>query len=325
MFNLALQNLAIKPNQISNLNSVANKSIKVRGFDHKSDVPVDLSNPKWFLSINQIVNDYCPTDRFMYLEKIKRTAQREKTWESLVGNIIDDLYAEMITGIISYLRNVELEKLNLFHEFSSYRAEKLSSIDKKIKQEKDSLLKKPNQTIITNFLKDINKIMIYEHQLAHTIVNYVISLKGVDINLKSEVDILFPYTIKPKINPVGIGFTRGQEPDFIFDNQIVGDVKTGEWRQSFLYTLAAYALAYEREKNKPLNLGIVVNPVFNKKRPVPLYTNFRVILIQDYFRNAVLIARDKKLLMIKTKSDPGVAKNESDCVNCGYYKHCWDK
>jgi len=323
MINLALENLIVKPNRISNLNDEAGREIKIRGYNSQYSIPPDLNKKEWFLPVNLIVGDYCPTERYIFLKKHKRTIKLESTWESLQGKIIDYIYGIMIEQIQEYLSHTKIDKLSLVSNFKIFQVNILKNVGAIIRKEKKKLMNNPSEGKILQFLSEINKLLIYEHQLAMSIVNYLISIKGMQINLKAESMLVFPFITKPKIQTTNFGFTSGAEPDFIFDNQIIGDVKTGEWKNSFYYTLAAYALAYENEKRKPINLGIIINPSFSKKRTVPIYTNFEVVALKDPLRKAVIALRDRRIEIIKNKTDKGIPKDRDLCRTCGYYNHCW--
>ena len=120
----------------------------------------------------------------------------------------------------------------------------------------------------------------------------------------------FPFIPKPKLIAPDLGFSEGAEPDFIYANRVICDVKTGQWRKSFFLTLAAYALAYENENKKPMNLGVVINPVLQSNRNVPLYRNLEIIIIDDRYRKIVKTLRDKKFELMKNAKDPSKPKDD---------------
>ena len=325
MFCLVFSDL-MNPRKMDKLKELANHRITVRGYNiDQVSVAPELKNKSWFLPVNEIVTDYCPTNRYSYLRKYVSEAKIQLTWESLKGRIIDNLYKDVYKEFLSYTKKTKLKKLYIRKELEKLQEEALEKIKKQIEEVKDKMIKQPKNTEVGKFLQNINNILRFEIELCTAIVDHKISIKK-DINIKSEIELLFPFIFKIKIRAPDLGFSGGLEPDFIYKHLVVGEIKTGEWQEFFKLACAAYALAYEFEHRKNLDLGVVLNPIFNDNRTVPLYYNSDISIIDDSYRKAVLILRDKKISLMREKKDPGIPKIKYDCrAGCGYINYCWGK
>ncbi len=324
MFTLAFSDFA-DPKRIDGLDIQAKEQITVRGYDvGKVGVGADLKNKKWFLAVNEIVSSYCPTDRYSYLKKYRRV-KWEWTWDMLKGSIVDELYGSLFEEFQSCTIKGVLKDLLLFPQMKKFKETKLQEVEETVRKAKPKLLNEPSDAEITTFLNHIERLLCFEIRLCSSILDFRVSIKK-DIRLKSEVALLFPFNPKVKILASDLGFSGGAEPDFIYRDRVIGDIKTGEWQEFFNLALAAYALAYENENHRNLNLGIIINPTFEENRSVPFFDNFGVSIVGDRYRKAVLTLRDKKLNLMKWKQDPGKPGSRDDCSNgCRYLKYCWGK
>jgi len=323
MFNLVLSDMSIEPKRIDSLDKQADSEITIRGYDlDKVMVPPELRRKEWFLPVNEIVSDYCPTDRYLYLTKIvKETA--EPTWERFRGKVIDELYPDLFKALSSYVEQSNLATLQIREALEDFKKSRLENVQKSYKKEKKKLMNPPTEGEFKDFLNGVSKIVRYETQLCSAILDYKVSMKK-DIRVKSEFALLFPFVSKPKLSAPELGFSEGQEPDFIYANRVVCDVKTGKWRDFFLLTLAAYALAFENENKKPMNLGVIINPVLDNNRNVPFYLNSEIVIIGDEYRKIVKTLRDKKLEFMKNAKDPCKPEDEKPCISCGFHNNfCW--
>lgn len=325
MFDVVFSNFITDPRRMNDLDKRAHSEITIRGYDlNKVSVPSELKDKNWFLPVNLIVGDYCPTGRYLYLKKIKNEIKLESTWEMYTGKIIDSLYQNLFERFRDYLNKTKIGELCVREELQKFSEESLSEITKDIEKDKENIINFPKKEEVDSFLNDIKKILRYEVQLCSSIIDFKISIKE-DINLKSEAALLFPFNFKVKFLASDLGFSKGVEPDFILANKVVGEIKTGEWQEFFNLALAAYALAYENEHKQDMNLGVIVNPILKKNRTVPLYLNSQVIIIEDRYRKAVLFLRNKKLEMMKRGEDPNIPKDKKSCYSCGYFNYCWGK
>jgi len=325
MFSVVLSNLIENPQRMESLDNLAENQIKIRGYHlYKVVVPPELKRREWFLPVNLIAGEYCPTRRYLYLKKFKENVKPKLTWEAFQGKVVDDLYKSLFNEFYKYTNSTELKKLYVKEELENFQAPFLDKVQKEIERNKSSMLSTPEQEEIEGFIFSLKKILRYETQLCSSIIDFKISMKR-DINLKAEIALLFPFNFKVKINAPDLGFSEGVEPDFIFAEKVMGDIKTGEWREFFNLTIAAYALAYENEHRRNMNLGVIINPTFTENRTVPCYPHSSIEIIEDRYRKAVLTIRDEKLEMMKSGEDPNTPSDETLCYSCGYFSHCWGR
>lgn len=318
--NLAFEN--IFSNKIEELDKLANDKIHVRGTDPQYDVPADYKKQEWYVPFNEIPIRYCPTDRYSYLNKYHSTASSTKTWESAKGLVLDKLYENFIKQLHSYLSTKRHEDIDIIKDFQTSNETFINQKLQKINQEKDSLLNTPSDEEIINFEKFLKTILRYETQIASSILDYKISMIN-DININSTILTLFPFVVKPAFTALALGISGNPQPDFVFDNKIIIDVKAPPWIDDFYNTLGGYALVYEKANNSKMNLGLIVMPEFSTKRNVPLYFKSEIIIIDDIFRKGFLLRRNNLVELMKKQNDPGIPDDNSPCLSCRYFNHCW--
>jgi CRISPR/Cas system-associated exonuclease Cas4 (RecB family) len=244
------------------------------------------------------------------------------TWAGLKGRIIDELYVGLFEEIARYVTCTKLDQFYVVENLQQYAGKAVAGVRKEIEQRRPKLRDPPDDQETDGFLKELWKIFRYESQLCGALLDYKISSKK-DIRLKSEFVLLFPFNLKCKIVASDLGFSGSAEPDFIYSSRVVGDIKTGSWRDSFELTLAAYALAYENETRRKMNLGIIVNPALTDSRTVPLHMGSEIRIIEDVVRKAVLVNRDRRLATIRDNVEPPLPEQKDICQPCGYYDDCW--
>jgi CRISPR/Cas system-associated exonuclease Cas4 (RecB family) len=325
MFSVVFADL-LDPKKIDSLREVARKEITVRGYNYNHN-PVrlapELSNNSWFLPINEIVSDYCPTYRYSYLKKYVPDAKIQLTWDSFKGRIIDNLYEDLYNEFAKYTNGTKLKDLILRESLEKFKNEWIEKIKKDIERENTKIATPPNGDEIDIFINNIGKLLKFEIELCSAIVDYRISTKE-DINLKAEIGLLFPFVFRGKINASKLGFSGGLELDFIYKQMVVGEIKAGEWREFYNLSCAAYALAYEFEHKRDLDLGVILCPIFHDKRTVPLYYKSEIKILDDIYRKAVLLLRDKKIGLMREGKDPKTPRTKVDCPKgCGYLNYCW--
>ena len=313
----------ITSNRLRELVKQADDKIHIRGFSTECDVPVELRNPNWFLPFNEIPIKYCPTDRYSYLNKYKRSVPRRKSWEILQGGILDDLYDEFIKTLNQYLNETtNLNNTNVIKGLQEFNDRFLECTRLKIRDEKPMLLNPPNAANVKKMIKSIEKILRYEIELASALVDYKLSIVE-SLDISSIPMTLFPFVPKPSYTVGSFGITTTAQPDFLFDNRIVVDVKSPPWNDDFLFTLGGYALVYERANYKPMDLGMIITPEPYNDRNVPSLFRSDIVMIDDICRQGFLLRRDHLLEKMKASSDPGIPETDSKCKTCGYYNHCW--
>jgi CRISPR-associated protein Csa1 len=118
-----------------------------------------------------------------------------------------------------------------------------------------------------------------------------------------------------------LGFSPGAKPDFIFGD-LVGEIKTGEFKEFHKLSLAAYALAYEYHENRPMNFGVLLSVNLSKRRNVPVYEKTECFVISDAYRRAFLEKRNEKFEIVRDRRDPGESPGRGHRVECPYFPKC---
>ena len=318
---LAFEN-TIDPNRINELAKHADNEIHIRGYHHSCDVPVDFRNTS--LPFNEIPIKYCPTDRYSYLHKYKPDVRRRSSWATLQGHILDDLYSNFVDKLSKYLNTAKLDSVNIISGLQEFNDKFLSDSRSKIHRERDNLMNRPNDSDVKNLERLIEKTLRYETELASALLDYKISVIE-SLHIETISTMLFPIVIKPSYTVRSFGISSTAQPDFLFDNKIIIDIKSPPWNDDYFYTLGGYALIHERNTMQSMDLGMIITPEYHKNRNVPHLFRSEIILIDDRYRKEFLLRRDVLLEKIKQSVDPGVPKTDAKCSSCGYYSYCWPK
>lgn len=312
----------ITSNRINDLERLADDKISIRGYNPENDIPVEFRNSNWFLPFNQIPIKYCPTDRYSYLHKYKPEIQQEPTWESFTGRILDDVYEKFIKQLHEYLNTTTLNNTNIIKDFEQFQTSFLIETESKLENIKPNIINFPDFSTIDNFMSLLDNIIQYEIQLSSAMLDYKISITK-DLHLNSMPLILFPFVPKPSYTVTSFGISTNAQPDFIFDNKIMIDIKSPPWNDDYLNTLGGYALIHEKMNNENMNLGMIITPEFENRRNVPHYFNSEIILIDDRYRRTFLLRRLNLLEQMKSGIDPQIPQTNEHCTSCGYFNHCW--
>lgn len=313
---------SLTSNRIQQLEKSADDKIHIRGNNPIYDVPVDFRKPDWFVPFNHIPIKYCPTDRYSYLHKYAPNVKRQQTWESMSGKILDEAYDKFIKKLHEYLNTTTLQNIDIMRDFHTYRKDFIADTNSLIKKEQANIINFPDPIVVEKFNMLLEQTLRYETQLASALLDYKISIIK-DISIKSMLLILFPFVPKPAYTVPSFGVSENAQPDFLFDNKIIIDVKSPPWREEYLNTLGGYSLIYEKMNNKHMNLGMIVTPEFADNRNVPHFFNSEIVLIEDKYRRAFLLRRQNLLEQMKSGKDPGIPDSDEKCKSCAYFNHCW--
>ena len=320
MFHVKYEQLWAGDEFLSRLEEQANVEIRTRGYGTAAKVPPELSNPDWFLAINDIAYSYCPTNRYLYFRKIE-CKRPGPTWESYKGRVLDELIPEIYSRTLDYLVNTSLKDLSITEEVQGSLLKIVAGYKKEL--DRDSLLNPPSPKAVEEFFDGLQKLCAYEAAMAGALLNYRIS-NLYDINVKAEFRILFPFDFKLKISSPRLGISGSAEVDFLLRESILGEIKSSKWYEFYNVGLAGYAMAYENDRKKDVNLGVVVCPLFRRDRNIPIYNNLANIkIVAEPWRKMFLFNRNTRIELIKKEEDPGRPDDSSDCVGCGFYQECW--
>ncbi|MFA6329927.1 MAG: CRISPR-associated protein Cas4 [Candidatus Micrarchaeia archaeon] len=317
MFSVAFQEIT---EQIIEKLAVEAEKITVRGFNPGSPVELSADLAGMTLPVNLMANKYCPTDRYTYIYHNK-LAKRQLTWASFQGKTTEKVYFKM-------LKKFKMKKFEDISKKGIFEATKVigkEEIDEK-KVEFEKIKEKivgyvPTKKDVEIFFENLEKLVVFESLIASSIIEYRLS-RDPSKSISSYIESAFPF--EPELEIKGgteIGFSEKITPDFVFDSKIIGDIKTGEHKPFFEHTLAAYAIAYEKENKKPMNFGIILNPQFGSSQTTIDYQHAKIVLIDDVMRKAFLYFRNEKLDLIKKGHLPDTCTKEI-CQSCCFVKDC---
>jgi len=322
MFHVTFERLWAGESHLSVLDEQAKKGIRTRGYGLAAKVPADLANPEWFLAVNDIAYSYCPTSRYLYFRK-KEGKRPAPTWESYKGRIVDKLIPEIYRKTYEYSISTSLRNLRIVEKVQESLREVID--DYKSGFVADSLLNPPLQSDVDQFFDDILKLIDHETSMASVLLNYRVS-NVYDVNMETEFKILFPFDFKLKISSPFLGISGSAEVDFLLKGSILGEIKSTKWFEFYNVGLAGYALAYEDDRKKDVNLGVVVCPVFLQERNIPMYSNrANIRIVTESWRKIFLVNRNARMGLIKRGEDPGRAEDATKCLGCGFHTECWEQ
>jgi CRISPR/Cas system-associated exonuclease Cas4 (RecB family) len=297
--------------------------ITLRGFESKSYPPPELFGVH--LPVNLLVFNQCKTQRDVYLYV---TGQKiPESWERYSGRVIHTLYQEIFKKILEIVRTNSIDSLDLDCTLTSEKGNiirKTIAKHQAVRRKLEHIYPRTELETLENKLKsDMDKIFSYEKTLSVALIEFEIS----NLFDQQSGDPLLQKTLALSIGenfkaPM-LGFTSPVSPDFRYKNDVVGDIKSGLWKDYYYHTITAYALAIEAHTKSAVNCGIVLHVDIKDNRVVPIHEHASFEVIDDIKRKRFLFLRDEKLRIAKEKLDPGLPTSSNDCEGCGFCRTCW--
>ena len=148
-----------------------------------------------------------------------------------------------------------------------------------------------------------------------------VNLNDLKLNTKDSL-ALYP-------NPIQIGISSPAPPDFLIEEyKVIGDIKSGiEFKRFHQLTCTGYALAYENEKKKDINWGMIYffptrNPTAYVK-PIT-FAQIYIFPIDDNLRRWFLDFRNQDYGTISKNKPPRFPKvsDRQHCSNCQFKELC---
>jgi CRISPR-associated protein Cas4/Csa1 subtype I-A len=294
-------------------------NIKFRGYNPETWVPDGLSGIE--LPVYAIAYNICPTFRDIYLEFVQGI-RRMPTWERYKGKMIDYVYKTVHKKCASYITSSTVS-INNF-DLQQYLLNELNNILSEAKREfRRELAEVTYSSSDVQVLDDeLKKIVKFEALITAGFMNFQVS-KVRNAKLARIFDQYFSFNTDLPLCAPHQGFRADATPDFIYRNNVIGDIKSGKWQEFFYYTIAAYALAYEEHANENIDYGAILH-VETSRRPMPLHYRTRIELIDDSKRERCFVARNRKLEIVHDKVDPGLPSNSENCdPSCSFFSNCW--
>lgn len=315
MFSIAFQELT---DRVTDQLVEEAQKISIRGNSTEVSIPAELRGT--FLPVNLLANTYCSTERYVYLASVLKK-KPEYTWDRFMGYTVDDIYPKMLEEFKT-TKFVRLSKNGIYDACIKIGEEIIGKAKEKLERKyMKKFIFEPTTLEIKNFFNNLHRIVEFESLMAASLLDYKLS-QNPEVQVNSCIEEIFPFIVKQDLHKgQEIGFSDPVQPDFIYNNKVIGDVKSGIYKDFFPHTLAAYSLAYEKNTGKNMDFGVILNPQFPEKDLTIDYSNAKIIVIDDTMRKDFLKYRNYKLNMVKNKEDRPLASEEI-CKRCGYYNIC---
>ncbi|MFX0135554.1 MAG: CRISPR-associated protein Cas4 [Candidatus Hodarchaeota archaeon] len=297
------------------------KEILLRGYNPDTWIPPEFSDIT--LPVNLLAYNQCPIHRDVYLNRIEKIPLPE-SWNRYQGLVIVELYKKLHILTMDSVSKMKVKNFQLYEYLIGKQDEIIDEVKKKFHNYLRNLNPLLAEKQPEEFDKQLRKIIRFEAELSSALIDFQIS-KQMNIRLRSTIEDLFPFNLDLTLSAPRQGFSGPAAPDFIYRHQVVGDIKSGKWKEFFHYTYTAYALAYECDRNSDINYGAILSVEVSLNRPVPLYQQSTIELISDEIRKRFLVIRNRKLEIVYKGEDPGHPdKALCDPKECGYYFYCWE-
>ena len=261
------------------------------------------------LGVAEIANNYCPTNRDLYLRRvmgIKTSANRPM----LEGGLLHDMLCRMIIAIKRTIYQQDTDCLK-----------QLGRLDT------NEFFTGLNTASVVLSPEDINIIktkmqVLWEYEY-HSIYNRMQNVLAVQPHIGPDalVALALPVTVEQKLNGSFLGLSAHLSADaFIFSEPMVVDIKFGKKQKFRHLSITGYALVMESLYEYPVNAGCVVYPAFNGDR-LTIERDF--CLIDDELRQWFIEERDERMRMVHEEIDPGLAQQCPEI--CSLWQECHPK
>jgi CRISPR/Cas system-associated exonuclease Cas4 (RecB family) len=295
----------------------------LRGYKTETWAPAEYQHAGIALSVSQIAYSPCPTYRDLFFEKVEGIP-RPMTWPRIVGAAIDQTYKLIHDKALKYCETTSARNFALLDYFSKHASEWSGQIRDAIQKQVEELESKPSSKEQQRLATCLSKIMRFEIGTISGLVERELA-RMPSLSPRQIFNQHFDFQTDFQIDSIKHGFTSPATPDFFYHNRVLGDIKSGQWEPYYAYTMVAYALAFEEEQKRDVDLAAILVVSCPPSRPVPSYHKSRIEFLDDRHRKRFLAIRDRKLQIVAEGRDPGRAARQEDCdPNCPYWSRCWD-
>jgi len=261
------------------------------------------------LGVADIANNYCPTNRDLYLRRVMGT-KTPANRPMLEGGLLHDMLCRMIIAIkkVIYLYGVSC----------------LKHLDTLDRNEFFEIINRANGVLSSEDIAAIKAKMeiIWEYEL-HSIYNRMQNVLASQpyIGPDALVALALPVTVEQKLNGSFLGLSPHLSADaFVFSEPMVVDIKFGKKQKFHHLTVTGYALVMESLYEYPINAGCIVYPSFAEGR-LTIERDF--CFIDDELRQWFTEERDERMRMVHEEIDPGLAQQCPEY--CSLWRECHPK
>jgi CRISPR-associated protein Csa1 len=293
----------------------------LRGWNVHTWPPPELSDIK--ISVSDLSFDVCPTNRNLYLTKIKGVSRTPDS-SRVIGKATEKLYFLTYSIVADQVAQAQSSSIQNLDPWALIQQQTPSLVDQAVEFAKKEC--EPEDTKVTNFptLKaDLQKALDFEAHMATALLQHQLSRLR-EHRVGSFFDDLMRFAIEPTYKAEDLGFSTPVKPDFLYGGRFIGDIKTGKWHDFLRLNLTAYALAYECDRDQPMDLGLIHHVEFKNSHPVPLHYHTEIIFIGNALRAEFTAKRDSKLEVMLKGEDPGKpSKSICEANDCPFIPNCW--
>jgi len=294
--------------------------ITLRGYDAKTWTPAELAHVK--LPVNALAYAPCPTCRDIYLERVANI-QAPFTWERYKGKVVDFIYKNLHKVCFEYVTQVAVGSFDLYKTLIDGQDQLIEKAKRKFQRDYGRIVAPPGVPNHDCFYESLKKIIRFEAELTSASINFEIA-RNENTNPSRIFSQLFDFSTDYSLSPQHQGFSSPATPDFIFRHNVIGDIKTGQWKSFFEYTVIAYALAFEDYTNQNMDYGVVLNAELPNSRLIPAHYKVGIEYLDDRKRERFIALRNRKLEIISSKKDPGKPARGLCAPDCPFLSHCWE-
>ncbi|MDI6720804.1 MAG: type I-A CRISPR-associated protein Cas4/Csa1 [Candidatus Aenigmarchaeota archaeon] len=291
--------------------SKASISENLRGWSPELRPKINLNLPQYI-----VAGKYCDSARDVWWKYVMNV-QMKKTKPLLQGGLYHRILAEVVPLAKKYVYGSSIN--NEFDILGHLMETRDAAIDRIFESQKIDVMKLLRVSDINEIKDNMRKLWNYQAVQISASVNMVLS-KFINIDADALVAKAIPINVEQRIDGSRIGLSKHLSVDALQVPQpIVIDIKTGKPQKFHELTVTGYAMAYEGEMRKSVDIGCIIYPQFLGSKSVP-YIEKKLYIITDEMRQEFIKERDRKAGIILDKKDPGLA---AYCpMSCGYFMNC---
>ncbi|MFH0948918.1 MAG: type I-A CRISPR-associated protein Cas4/Csa1 [Candidatus Aenigmatarchaeota archaeon] len=280
---------------------------------------METPNDRLSLPMYVVAAKYCPTLRDVYMQYVKKQ-KIVLNKPMLTGRMYHEVMSQVIPMAKKYIYQHGVSSdFNLLEHMTASGSQMIEKILVENSRDIKILFKSGDFDTVK---ENMQKLWNFQAVQIVASVDLVLSKFSL-IDADSLVSKAIPISVEQKTDGSRIGLSNQLSIDAMQVPQtVIMDVKTGKEQSFHSLTVAGYALAYESENMKPVNLGCIIYPHFLASKSVP-YVTKKFFLIDNTLRLELLEERKRKANIIKAGIDPGLPEDKTKCPTCGYFSVCY--
>ena len=267
-----------------------------------------------FLGVSDVAARYCPTRRDVYLKYVEGVVVKP-TLPMVEGRVYHDIISGVVLGVKRCLYSSGL--VAGFELYGRLVEDCVGRVRGIVSRCIRLLEEEPCVEDVERIVERGVRLWRFLALQFSASVDRFVSTHG-SLDLDSVVAEAVPHIVEYKVDGSPLGLSRELSVDVLYPGYTVVEVKTGSRRDFHRLYLAGYALAFEADKEIPVNMGVLIY-VRAGRSPTPFFKVEEYVL-GDELRREFIEARDEVFEIIENERDPG--KPLKCYPYCPYYKYC---